>query len=148
MNLIKFQLLSAYFVNVLWPPMWLVVRESTCQCTTCKRRRFSPWVGKTPRRRKRRPAPVFLPGKFHGQRSPWGHKELEMTEQLNTKWEVYVKYFFPSWTMKVVSRQSAHCIVWTVRWINLFFFWLCSLWDLCFLTRDWSRAFSGESAES
>ena len=31
------------------------------------------------------PDPVFLPGKFHGQSSlggysPWGHKELEMTE--------------------------------------------------------------------
>ena len=30
---------------------------------------------------------VFLPGKFHGQRSlvgycPWGRKELDMTEQL------------------------------------------------------------------
>ena len=33
---------------------------------------------------------VFLPGKFHGQRrlvgySPWGHKELDMTYQLNNK---------------------------------------------------------------
>ena len=31
------------------------------------------------------PTPVFLPGKFHGQRSmagysSWGHKELDMTE--------------------------------------------------------------------
>ena len=31
--------------------------------------------------------PVFLPGEFHGERSlvgysPWGHKELDMTEQL------------------------------------------------------------------
>ena len=31
--------------------------------------------------------PVFLPGEFHGQRnvvsySPWGYKELDMTEQL------------------------------------------------------------------
>ena len=31
--------------------------------------------------------PVYLPGKFHGQRSlasysPWSHKELGMTEQL------------------------------------------------------------------
>ena len=31
------------------------------------------------------PTPVFLPGKFHGQRSlagysPWGHKESDMTE--------------------------------------------------------------------
>ena len=33
--------------------------------------------------------PVFLPGKFHGQRSqvgynPWGHKEPDTTERLNT----------------------------------------------------------------
>ena len=32
--------------------------------------------------------PVFLPGEFHGQRnlagySPWGCKELDMTEQLS-----------------------------------------------------------------
>ena len=31
--------------------------------------------------------PIFLPGEFHGQRSlvgysPWGHKELDMTEWL------------------------------------------------------------------
>ena len=35
------------------------------------------------------PTPVFLPGKSHGQRrlagySPWGHKELYMTERLCT----------------------------------------------------------------
>ena len=35
--------------------------------------------------RKWQPTPVFLPGKFHGQRSlvgysPWGHKELDKTE--------------------------------------------------------------------
>ena len=34
------------------------------------------------------PTPVFLPGKFHGQRtlvgySPWGRKELDMTDWLN-----------------------------------------------------------------
>ena len=37
-------------------------------------------------RRKWQPAPEFLPEKFHGQRSlagysPWGQKELDMTEQ-------------------------------------------------------------------
>ena len=26
------------------------------------------------------PTPVFLSGESHGQRSPWGHKELDMTE--------------------------------------------------------------------
>ena len=35
-----------------------------------------------------RPTPVFLPGEFHGQRSlagdcPWGHKELDMTENIH-----------------------------------------------------------------
>ena len=44
-----------------------------------KRRGFNPWVGKIPWRRKWQPAPVFLPGKSHRQRSlagyrPWGHR--------------------------------------------------------------------------
>ena len=39
-----------------------------------------------PRRRKRQPTPVLLPGKFHGQRSlvgysPWGCKESDTTER-------------------------------------------------------------------
>ena len=52
-------------------------KESACQCT---RHRFDPWVGKIPWRRKRQPSPLFLPGKFHGQRTlagynPWGSKK-------------------------------------------------------------------------
>ena len=40
------------------------------------------------RRRQWQPTPVLLPGKSHGQRrlegcSPWGHKELDTTEQLH-----------------------------------------------------------------
>ena len=50
---------------------------------------MDPWVGKTPWRKKWQPTPAFLPGKSHGQRnlvgySPWGCKELDPTEQLNT----------------------------------------------------------------
>ena len=41
-------------------------KESTCQCRRCK---FNPWVRKMPWRREWQPAPVFLPGKFHEQRS-------------------------------------------------------------------------------
>ena len=46
------------------------------------------WVRKIPRRREGQPTPVFLPGEFHGQRSltgrsPWGHKEWDMTERLS-----------------------------------------------------------------
>ena len=49
---------------------------------------FVPWVGKIPWRRKWQPTPVFLPGQSHGQRSlvgysPWGHKELDVTERLH-----------------------------------------------------------------
>jgi len=42
-------------------------------------------AGKNPWRRKWQLAPVFLPGKFHGQRSLVGHgvAELDMTEQLS-----------------------------------------------------------------
>ena len=46
-----------------------------------------PWNGKIPWRRKWQPAPIFLSGKSQGRRSlvsysPWGCKELDMTEQL------------------------------------------------------------------
>ena len=45
-------------------------------------RMFAPWVREIPWRRKWQPAPVFLPGKSHAQRSlagysPWGHKRVE-----------------------------------------------------------------------
>jgi len=51
--------------------------------------RFNPWVGKIPWRRKWQSTPVLLPGKFHGLRSlvgysPWGRKELDMTERLHS----------------------------------------------------------------
>ena len=45
-----------------------------------------PELGRSPGEENGKPPPVFLPGEFHGQRnlagySPWGHKELDMTEQ-------------------------------------------------------------------
>ena len=65
-------------------PRWCSDKESACQCRRWKRCGFDPWVRKIPWSRKCQPAPVFLPGKFHGQRSltgcsAWGHKELDMT---------------------------------------------------------------------
>ena len=35
------------------------------------RHRFDPWVGKIPWSRKWQPTPVFLPGKFYGQKTWW-----------------------------------------------------------------------------
>ena len=39
-------------------------------------------VGKVPWRREMLHTPVFWPEELHGLYSPWGHKELDMTEQL------------------------------------------------------------------
>ena len=57
--------------------------ESTCNAgalvpSLCQE---DPW------RRTWEPTPVFLPGESHGQKSlegysPWGHKELDVTERL------------------------------------------------------------------
>ena len=59
--------------------------KNTPQCRRCWRCEFDPWVGKITWRRGWQPAPVFLPGEFHGQRSlmsysPLGCKELDTTE--------------------------------------------------------------------
>ena len=64
--------------------------EPACQCRRHKRLGFYPWIGKIPWRRKWQPTPVFLPGKFHGQRILAGAvhgvtKKLGMTQQLNNK---------------------------------------------------------------
>ena len=44
---------------------------------------FSPWVGKTPWKRKWHPTPAFLPRESHGQRSvvgysPWGGRVRDL----------------------------------------------------------------------
>ena len=68
-----------------------------------KRCGFNTWVGKIFWRRKWQPAPVFLPGKFHGQRSLVGYssrgrKELDTTKQLNSE-EIHWSYFGPYWCL-------------------------------------------------
>ena len=67
-----------------FPNKW-AGKESACQCRRHKTHSFDPWVRKIPWSRKWQPAPTFLPGKSHGQwslvgDSPWGHKELDMTD--------------------------------------------------------------------
>ena len=51
-------------------------QEYACQCKRYLRHGFNPWVRKISWSRQWQPTPVFLPGKFHGQRSltgfgPW-----------------------------------------------------------------------------
>ena len=52
--------------------------------------RVQSWAREDALRREWQPTPVFLPGKFHGQRnltgySPRGCKELDMTEELQLR---------------------------------------------------------------
>ena len=54
-------------------------------CLQCRRPEFDPWVGKFPWRREWQPTLVFLPGEFCEQKSlvdysPWGRKELDMSD--------------------------------------------------------------------
>ena len=76
---------NTYWINTLGFPGGASGKESTstCQCRRHKRHRFNPWVRKIPWSRKWHPTPVFLPRKFHGQRSlvgysPGGCKELDI----------------------------------------------------------------------
>ena len=66
----------------------ILVKNLPCYCRRHKRCRFDPWIRKIPWGREWQPTPVFLPRESHGQRSlvrcsPWGHGELDTTEQLH-----------------------------------------------------------------
>ena len=87
-------------------------KESSCQCRRHKRSRFDPWVGEISLSRKWHPIPVFLPGKFHGQRSLVGHsqrgcKELDTTEYTySTPNFVLKKSSFPDQEMYFLTPDS------------------------------------------
>ena len=57
-------------------------KEPTCQSRRHKRHGFDSWVGKIALKEG---MALFMPGESQGQRrlvgySPWGHKEVDMTE--------------------------------------------------------------------
>ena len=92
-------------------PRWHSGKESACQCRRCKRCRSDPWVGKIPWRRKWQHTPVFMPGEFHGQRSPagyspWGCKEVDRTEYTYT--QNSVRNGLPWWLRKVGKNLPAN----------------------------------------
>ena len=71
-----------------WAPQVVLVMNNLL-CRRHKRCWFDSWVGTILWKRKWKPTPVFLPGRFHGQRSlvgynPWGHTESDTTEHTLT----------------------------------------------------------------
>ena len=76
-----------------------LVKEPASQCRRGKICRFDSWVRKIPWRRKWQFAPVFLPGKFPGQRSPAGYsprgrKESDMSEHTHTQTNTHTHRWF------------------------------------------------------
>ena len=86
----------------------------------CRRRRFDPWIGIIPWCRKWQLTPVFLPGKFRGQRSlesysQWGCKDLDMTNHTRT-----ITFAFPCVLSEKTPCQSDFIVLMK-----------CSRWSLC-----------------
>jgi len=69
-----------------------------------------------PRRKKWQLTPVILPGKFHEQRSlvgysPWGPKELDMTEGLSTHTQTHTDRQRKAGTCRLIGNHT----FWVIR---------------------------------
>ena len=79
-------LIELYLFNIFWGlPQQLSGKESACSARDTGDVNSIPGLGRSPGGRAWLPTVVFLLGKSHGQRSlavcsPWGHKELDMSE--------------------------------------------------------------------
>ena len=60
-----------------------------------------------PLEEERLPTPVFWPGEFHGLYSPWGCKELDMTERLSLSLHFHFQ-------LGCVTSSELHCV--SVLW--------------------------------
>ena len=102
----------------------------SCPCRRQKKHRFNPWVKKIPWRRKWPLTLVFLPGKSHGHRrlmgySPWGQKELDMTEHIGIKHSKNILhicththththiYIYTLQSVQLLSRVQLFVTLWT-----------------------------------
>ena len=111
-------------------PRWRSGKESTCQCRRHKRCGFYPWVRKNPWRRKWQPTPIFLPGKFHGQRSMaayslWGCKESDRTEHARAHTHTHT-----------IALQCCVSFCHIMKWISYICIFVFILNDYIF--KDWS----------
>ena len=130
---------------------YLSAKESAWQHRKHKRPRFDPWVRKISWGRKWQPTPVFLPGKFHGQRSlvgysPWGHKKLDMTEWMSmyTRWGMWDLVLRPRIELELpalearsfnhwTAREVHHCdLIWYFPLVSIYFLFICLVYCIYF----------------
>ena len=134
-------------------------KESSYQCRRHKRCRFHPWIGKISWSRK--PSPVFLPGKSHGQRSlavgsqSWTW--LSMRAHLCNK--AHRLYLFHSLNFiftYIHSHEDKFCFIWNVglKWMNgtysmMFALFQCMALGLSIIVREESfRNFQNDARET
>ena len=112
-------------------PRWCSGKESVCQGRRHRRCRLHPWErgGEIPWSRKWHPTPVYLPEKFHGQRSLvgyrlWSCKEPNVTEHTHTlthththtrKMEVYLLSYNYSMVGRHIELLSGYANIF--RWL-------------------------------
>ena len=75
-------------------------------CLQCRRPWFHPWVRKIPWRREWLPTPVFLPEKFHGQRSLVGYSSCGRKSQIQLSSQ---HFHFDYRTIQSVAGQMYRC---------------------------------------
>ena len=108
------------FQCILGLPWWLSGKGSACQCDA-RDVSLIPRSGRSPGEGKWPPTPVFLPGKFHGQRSlvgysAWGCKECDMTE-----YTAHIMYF--TFEISTPTLKSKRIWPWTLNIWTIFFSW-------------------------
>ena len=80
----------------MWGSLMAQQVKNPLQCRRQRTHRFDPWIRRSPEGEKWQTRCIFLPEKSHEQRSLachglWGHKELDMTEQLAHASRYYFK---------------------------------------------------------
>ena len=98
-------------------PRWLCGKESACQC---RRRRFESWVGKIPWSRKWQPTPVFLPGKFNGQKNLAGYSHMSPQSRTRlSNWACTHTYQDYTYNLRVSVSLSIHWFWQFITYSNL-----------------------------
>ena len=88
MQCLVFLLICSYYSKDIYRYVLIVLgfpggsdgKESACNAGDLG---LIPGLGRSPWRREWLPIPVFWPGGFHGLYSPWGHKELDTTDDFH-----------------------------------------------------------------
>ena len=119
-------------------PRWLNGKGSASQCRRHRRCGFSPWVGKIHWKRKWQPAPVFLLGKSHGQRSLAGYSRGVSKTRVNDRVHTCTQSAFCVHSLFMLLLKSLMWVLLILWETCRFFFSTLNFWILFMETRIYS----------